>query len=45
MDENGAMANRNGQARVLARNGRRGMQSMTPYSKEWIIVLICVNMA
>ena len=43
LDESGAMASRNGQAKVLARKGTRVVQSITPDSKEWIIVLTCVN--
>ena len=34
LDENGAMANRNGHARVLARKGVRGVQSIIQDSRE-----------
>ena len=45
LDESGAMANKNGLARVLARRGARGVQSIVPDSREWITVLTCVNAA
>ena len=37
------MANKNGQAKVLARGGARMVQRIAPDSREWINVLTCVN--
>ena len=45
LDETGAMANRNGHAKVLARRGARNVQSITLDSRKWITVLTCVNAA
>ena len=39
------MANRNGQAKYLARRGVKNVQSITLVSKEWITILTCVNAA
>ena len=43
LDESGAMANKNGTTKVLARRGAKTVQSIAPNSREWIIVLSCVN--
>ena len=45
LDESGAMTNRNGHTRILARKGARGVQSIILDSREWITVLSCVNAA
>lgn len=42
-DESGVLVGRNGRGRILARRGIWSMHTTTPYEKEWLFVLSCIN--
>jgi hypothetical protein len=44
-DKSGAQARKNGGGLVIAKTGAQRVHSIVPNQREWLFVLVCVNVA